>query len=142
MSTTLTVLGIEILNDNFANDNAWWGGFLARVAEGTGYWQIAEELGIKPALMRGWIGGDPKREEEYQTALGYRKEYRQEKALHRLAGLVDAEFDPELLNPTHVLKAIESTIGGNALKISGGVGGGAPVNIQINFVESADGRPA
>lgn len=38
-------------------------------------------VGVKPALFRGWIGGDVDRERDFQAALGYRKEYREEMAL-------------------------------------------------------------
>ena len=124
MSMAVTLGALEMLNGLAEKEPAWWPDVCARIAAGTGDWEIAKEYSVKPALFRGWIGGDKQRELDFQTALEYRKELRQEKAGARLAALVDAEFDEALVNPGHVLKAIESTLGKGGIGVNVDTGGG------------------
>jgi len=119
MALHVTLSSLKTLNEMIQHEESWWPDVCARVAEGEGYWDIAQGLLIKPALFRGWIGGDAGRERDFQAAMGYRKEYREEKAGARLAGFVDASINESDITPSHVLKAIESTLGsgGTAVKV-------------------------
>lgn len=123
MSIPATTSSLETLNGLIEHEPAWWVDVCARIAAGAGYWEIAQERAIKPALFRGWIGGDAKREKDYQTALEYRQEYRNELAAARLAGFVGADVRDEDINPAHVLKAIESTLGkgGPAVRVDANI---------------------
>ena len=128
MSMHLTQSSLKTLNELVEHEESWWVDVCARIAEGEGYWDIARGLAIKPALFRGWIGGDAGREKAFQEALGYRGEYRKERASARLAAFVDAEVDEDEITPGHVLKAIEGTLGG---------GVGVKVDTQITIIHES-----
>jgi hypothetical protein len=125
MSLPVTLGALETLNGMLEHEPAWWPMVCAELAEGKGYWEIAQRYGVKPALFRGWIGGDKDRERDFLTALEYRKELRQERAAARLAGFVEAGINEDEINAGHVLKAIESTLGKGGIGVSVDTGGGS-----------------
>lgn len=124
MSVPATISGLEMLNGFMQNEPEWWVDVCAQIASGKPYYEIAEVYCIKPALFRGWIGGDKQRETDFQNALEYRKEFRQEKAAARLAGFVDAKINDGDVSPAHVLKAIDSTLGKDGIGVNVNTGGG------------------
>lgn len=125
MTIPVTMSSLDALNTRLEKEPEWWVDACARMAEGVPYWEIAGEMYVKPALFRGWIGGDKDRERDFQAAMAHRAEYRNEKAAARLAEFVDAGVKADDVNPAHVLKAIESTLG------KGGVGVKVDANITI-----------
>lgn len=142
MSLPATLSSLETLNGNYEHEPAWWPNVCARISEGTGYWVIAQELGIKAQLFRGWIGGDAEREKAFLAALKYRDEYRQEVARQKLHDIVDTTLAAGDINPAHVLKAIEATLpkgGGTSVSVNAG-SGNHPMTVV--FVEANNGRPA
>jgi len=124
VSIPATMSSLETLNGLVEHEPGWWPDVCAKIASGTGYDEVARELMIKPALLRGWIGGDKGREADFQRAMEYRKELRKEKAENRLAAFVDSQIDESLVNPTHVLAAIEKTLGKGGIGVNVDTGGG------------------
>ena len=129
---TDTALGLETLNGLMEHEPTWWPDVLARVAEGKGYWEIARERMVKPALFRGWIGGDPAREAAYQKALEYRKEYRQELAAANVSEIAQVVHQDSSVSVGDTLKAAGMVLdkGGE-----GKGGGGVTVIVQRRGTE-------
>lgn len=125
MSIPATMGSLETLNGLLEHEPAWWIDVCARVGEGEPWWDLARERMVKPALFRAWVSVSPEREKDFQAALACREELSKEKARHRLAGFVDASVNDEDVNPAHVLKAIESTLGKGGIGVSVDTGGGS-----------------
>lgn len=125
MSVPATMGSLEVLNGLVEHEPAWWIDVCARVGEGEPWWEMARERMVKPALFRAWISVDEKREKDFQAALAVREELSKEKARHRLSGFVAAEVREADINPAHVLKAIESTLGKGGIGVSVDTGGGS-----------------
>ena len=121
----LTQLSVEVLNEKLG-DGAWWVDVCAEIAGGKSHAEIAVRMCVKAALFRGWIGGDVEREREYPAALSYRQVCWVERAQMKRAGLVDAAYRDEDVNPGHVMKAIDSTLGA----VDRGRGGGITVVVD------------
>lgn len=139
MSIPATLSSLETLNGLVEHEPAWWPDVCARIAGGTGYWEIAKERCIKPALFRGWIGGDAKREADYQTALSHRAEYRREVAAANVMKIASVEH--EFVKPSDTLRAAELVLGsGSSSGISVGIGSGpGRVKIEVEFVGASGG---
>lgn len=143
MGIPATMNDLEMLDEKVVQEPGWWIDFCAQVTDGEKWWEGANKLYVKPAVFMAWINVDEKRKKDFLLALECRELLSKEKAKHRLAGFVDATVREADVNPTHVLSAIEKTLGKDR---DGSGGGGVTVIVQRGGTEpprvscSGDGK--
>lgn len=115
----------------------FWPELILKVSEGNFLSTCAKEIGVHHGILRNWIRGDKKREEQYQQAEKDGKRRRMEQVMEKVHALAITEI-AETPSHTDVLRAAEI-----ALKHSGESGQAEPPKIpgiSITFVTAETPR--
>lgn len=115
----------------------FWPDIIVRITDGEFLSKIAKEFGVNEGILRNWIRGNKKKEEEFADAFRLGKQARINRVLAKtyetaIADIAEPVTRPEQLRAAEIYKTFE----GAEQKAPSTLGG-----ITINFVSAKDGQP-
>ena len=116
----------------------FWPSIIARISDGEFVSTLAEEMKVNHSILRNWIRGNKKREQELAEAMHLGKHYRIQQVLRKTYDTATARIsEPE--TRMEQLRAAEIM-----LKQQGDASGpppGTSIGLSITFVSAQDGKP-
>ena len=119
-------------------DPEFWQTIVFRLSDGEFLSIIAEELKVNHSIIRNWIRGNKKREEEFVEAQRLGKQ-------HRINCILQKTYDTATAEIKDQTTRMEQLRAAEILLKQGGEETSAPTsiaNIAITFVQADNGRPA
>lgn len=118
-------------------DSEFWPSIVSRLSDGEFLSTVAEELKVNHSVLRNWIRGSQKREQDFQIAFEEGKRHRLNLVLKKTYSTAVADIE-EPTTRMEQLRAAEILIrqSGDAPRAPSSI-----ANIEITFVQASDGRP-
>lgn len=115
----------------------FWPSLVMRISDGEFVSTIANELKVNHSILRNWIRGNKKREQEFQQAEQDGRQYRIKKVLQKAheAATADISDPPTRMEALRAAEILLRQDGGDIRTPS------TVANIAITFVAAKDGKP-